>query len=182
MIFNGTKKTLSDSHFFFRREEIEIASTYTYLGVQFLGPRFNLWKALRPRVNKGYGSLALLERQCFKHDFQDISSKMHLMDSLIQPTMLYGFEVWGPSMLEVDWASSERVQTLLLWRIIRCKQTIPQHIILLEFSAQLFHLETIFRSVSFIHQIWTFQNPWKVELDIHVDDRGRNLSHSPIHA
>jgi hypothetical protein len=62
MIFNGSKKVLLDYHFFFRGEEIEITNTYTYLGVQFSGPRFSLRHALQPRVNKGYRSLALLER------------------------------------------------------------------------------------------------------------------------
>ena len=33
MVFNGTKKTVLNLHFFFRGEEIEITNTYTYLGV-----------------------------------------------------------------------------------------------------------------------------------------------------
>jgi hypothetical protein len=37
MIFNGSKKVLLDHHFFFGGEEIEITSTYTYLGVELLG-------------------------------------------------------------------------------------------------------------------------------------------------
>jgi hypothetical protein len=45
MIFNGLKKTL-DLHFFFKAEDIELTSTYTYLGVQFSGPRFSLRPAL----------------------------------------------------------------------------------------------------------------------------------------
>jgi hypothetical protein len=57
MIFNGSKKTL-DLYFFLRGEEIKINNTYTYLGVQFLGPLFSL----RPTLNKGYRSLSLLER------------------------------------------------------------------------------------------------------------------------
>ena len=68
IIFNGVKKTL-DFHFLFKGEEIEIVSTYTYLGVKFSGPRFSLRPALQLRINKGYGSLALLERQCFRHHF-----------------------------------------------------------------------------------------------------------------
>jgi hypothetical protein len=160
MIFNGLKKSL-DLHFFFRGEEIEITNTYTYLGVQFSGPRFSLRPTLQPRINKGYGSLALLERQCFRHHFQDISSKMSLMDSLIRPTVLYGSEIWGPSLLESDWASVERVQTLLLRRIIRCKQTVPQHIILAEFGARPFRLETVFRLVSFLHRIRSFADSVK---------------------
>ena len=68
MIFNGIKKS-SDFHFLFKGEEVEITSTYTYLGVQFSGPRFSLWPTLQPRINKGYGSLALFERQCIRHHF-----------------------------------------------------------------------------------------------------------------
>jgi hypothetical protein len=152
MIFNGSKKSI-DLHFFFRGKEIEITNTYTYLGVQFSGPRFSLRPTLQPQITKGYRSLALLERQCFRHHFQDISSKMSLMDSLIRPTVLYGSEIWGPSLLESDWASVERVQTLLLRRIIRCKQTVPQHIILAEFGARPFRLETMFGLVSLLHRI-----------------------------
>jgi len=160
MIFNGGKKT-QDFRFLFKGEEVEITNTYTYLGVQFSGPRFSLRPALQPRINKGYGSLALLERQCFRHHFQDISSKLKLMDTLIRPTVLYGSEIWGPSLLESDWAAAERVQTLLLRRIIRCKRTIPQQIILAEFGAQLFQLETIFRLVSFLHRVRSFVDTLK---------------------
>ena len=61
MIFNGVKKT-TNFHFLFKVEEIKITNTYTYLGVQFLGPCFSLRPTLQPRINKGYGSLALLDR------------------------------------------------------------------------------------------------------------------------
>ena len=76
---------------------------------------------------------------------------MQLVDALIRPTILYGSKVWGPSLLETDWAVAERVQILLLRRIIRCKQTVPQQIILAEFGAQTFRLETIFKLISFLH-------------------------------
>ena len=75
------------------------------------------------------------------------------MDALIRPTVLYGSEVWGPSFLETDWALVERIQILLVCRITRLKQIVPQHIILVEFGAQPFRLETIFRLVSFLHRI-----------------------------
>jgi hypothetical protein len=118
MIFNWSKKTLYDHHFF-------LTYTYTYLGVLFTGPCFSLCHALQPRVNKGYGSLALLERQCFQNHFQDISSKMSLMNTLVWTTILYGSEVWGLGLLEFDWSLVERVQIILLYRIIRCKQIAP---------------------------------------------------------
>jgi hypothetical protein len=84
MIFNGSKKVLLDHHFLFRKGEIQSTSTYTYLEIQFSGPHFSLQHVLQPHVNKGYASLAALERQRFWHCFQDIPSKMSLMDSLIQ--------------------------------------------------------------------------------------------------
>ena len=81
---------------------------------------------------------------------------MNLLDTLIHPTILYGLEIWGPSLLESDWASAERVQILLLRRIIRGKQAVPQHIILAEFGAHPFRLETVFKLVSFLHRIQGF--------------------------
>ena len=148
MVFNTSKKFLCDLHFYIRGEEIEITSSYTYLGVLFTGPRSSLRPALQPRINKGYGSLALLERQCFRNHFQDISAKMSMMDNVVQPTVLYGSEVWGPSLLESDWSSAERVQITLLRRIIRSKQTVPQPIILAEFAAHPFCFETMFGHLS----------------------------------
>lgn len=54
---------------------------------------------------------------------------MDLMDNLIRPTVLYGLEVWGPSLLELDWAMIERVRALMLRYIIRCKRIVPQAIV-----------------------------------------------------
>ena len=68
---------------------------------------------------------------------------MDLLNTLIRPTVLYGLEIWGPSLLEADWALAERVQILILRRIIKSKQTVPQHIVLTEFGAQPFRLETV---------------------------------------
>jgi hypothetical protein len=103
-------------------------------------------------------SLALIERQCFQGQFQDISSKLYLMEAIIRPTVLYGSEIWGPSLIQTDWARLERVQTLLLRRIIRCKCTVPQSIIQAEFGVQPFRLEVIFRLISFLHRVRSFRN------------------------
>ena len=107
MVFNCLKT--SHLHFFFQGKEVEITPSYMYLGVKFSGPRFSLRPAIQSRVSKGMGSLALLERQCFRHHFQDILSKLSLFDSLVRPTVLYGYVVWGPSLFASDWASIERV-------------------------------------------------------------------------
>ena len=41
-----------------------------------------------------------------QHLFQDIPSKMELLDSIIKPTVLHSSKVWQPSLLE-DWAKTE---------------------------------------------------------------------------
>ena len=66
MIFNASKKALVGIHFYFIGEEIEIATSYIYLGVQFTGPHFGMHQALHPQLSKGYGYLALIEKQCFQ--------------------------------------------------------------------------------------------------------------------
>lgn len=44
--------------------------------------------------------------------FQDISSKLDLQEAIIRPTVLYGSEIWGPSLLQTDWARTDRVHTI----------------------------------------------------------------------
>ena len=48
---------------------------------------------------------------------------MDLIDSIIWPTILYGFEVWGYSLLEFDWDKMESVYILMLYHIIKTKWT-----------------------------------------------------------
>jgi hypothetical protein len=45
-----------------------------------------------------------------------------------------------------------------LKRIIQCKHTVPQPIIQVEFGVHPFHLEVIFRLVSFLHRVKTFND------------------------
>ena len=60
MVFNCLKT--SHLHFIFQGQEIEITSSYTYLGVMFFGLRFSMRLSIHSRVNKGMGSLAMLKK------------------------------------------------------------------------------------------------------------------------
>ena len=138
-------------HFFFQGKEVEITPSYMYLGVKFSGPRFSLRLAIQSRVGKVMDSLALLERQCFRHHFHDISSKLSLFDSLVHLTVLYGFVVWGPSLIVSNCASIECIQMLLLHHIIRCHRFTPHNIIFVEFGAHPLKLAVIFYLIWFLH-------------------------------
>jgi len=89
----------------------------------------------------------------FQLHFQDILFKMHLLDRIIKNTVLYGCMVWGPSLLGVYWARTERVQILLLHRIIRWKTKLS---LTTSFWLSLVHirLETLFfQLVSLLHKL-----------------------------
>jgi hypothetical protein len=86
------------------------------------------------------------------------TSHHYLMEAIIRPTILCGSEIWWLSLLQIDWAGMERVQTLLLRCIIHCKRTIPQSIIQAEFGVHPFYLEVIFHLVSFLHRVRPFKD------------------------
>ena len=75
---------------------------------------------------------------------------MDLVDNLIISTVLYGLEVWGPSLLELDWAMIERVRALMLHYIIRCKRIVSQAIVQVYFPTPPFRIEIIFVLVSLL--------------------------------
>jgi hypothetical protein len=82
------------------------------------------------------------------------------MDTLVRPTVLYGFEVWELGLLESDWSLTERVQ-IILHHIIRCKHIIRQPIVLVEFVACPFRLETVYGLMSLLHCIQSFADTTK---------------------
>lgn len=75
-----------------RDKKVGITTTYTYLGIQFLGPKFELVQAYQFLINKGSGSFSIVERHCFYRHFQDMSSKMDLVDSF-DPAAPYCFSI-----------------------------------------------------------------------------------------
>lgn len=74
---------------------------------------------------------------------------------IIKLTILYGYEVWGPSLLLYDWAKVEREKSLLLQCMIGCNQIVSKDIIYVEFGA--YPIETIFKLVSFLHKDTIFK-------------------------
>lgn len=72
------------------------------LGVLFSGPICTMHPTMWAHIAKGYAALARLERQCFHSHFHDPCTKSLLVDSLIQPTRMYGGLCWGPNLSCTD--------------------------------------------------------------------------------
>lgn len=52
LIVIGSKNSLTYLHFYYQAKEIEITTTYTYLGIQFMRLHFFLRQTLQPQLSK----------------------------------------------------------------------------------------------------------------------------------
>lgn len=57
------------------------------------GSTIQLRQDISPEVNEGYGSPSILEQQCFQMHSQDISTKIHVFNVIINPTMQNNFHI-----------------------------------------------------------------------------------------
>ena len=67
---------------------------------------------------------------CSQVQFQEPQTKLWLFDTVVASTMLYGVQVWGPSMDRDRWRSMERpLVSMISRRMIRAKASVPHAII-----------------------------------------------------
>lgn len=133
MVFNTVKEAFSHLPFHFPGQEVEITTSYLYLGVLFNGPTFGMKLATQAPV------------------------KMNFFDALVKLMVAYGFEIWGPILGPIEWSCVKRIQSLFLWRFIQCKSMVPHFIILTEFGASPLRLKIILR-ITYLHRVHTMGN------------------------
>lgn len=156
MVFNTTPQWVRRLAPFFVYDQVTVEYTdaYTYLGVLFTGPRFTLRRAAETRLSRAYAALGGLERMCSQVQFQEPRTKLWLFDALVASTMLYGVQVWGPTVTHGSWKSMERTLVSMISRMIRAKASIPHAVIQAEVAAPSIEIEALTRSVSFMHNVW----------------------------
>ena len=137
---------------------MEYTDAYTYLGVVFSGPVFSLRKAAKTRLTRAYATLGGLERMCSQVQFQEPRTKLWLSDTLVVSAMLYGVQLWGPSVdhrgrsgTTDGWRCMERPLVSMFSWMIRAKASVPHEIIRAELAAPPPVVEALTKSVSFIH-------------------------------
>ena len=85
------RKQTHNVEFHRNNEKIEIVDNFIYLGVKFTGNLSNAVKALSEQALKAYYSLLSL----FDKIKLTVKTKLHLIDTMVVPILLYGSEVWG---------------------------------------------------------------------------------------
>ena len=77
---------------------VEYADTYTYLGVVFIGPRLSFKNAAKTRLTRAITAMGKMEKMCSQVQFQEPCTKLWLFNTLVTFVMLYGVQIWGPSI------------------------------------------------------------------------------------
>lgn len=108
MVFNTTPQWVRRSAptFTYGQETMEYTNAYTYLGVVFSDPVFSLRRATETRLMIAHAALGRMERLYSQVQFQEPRTKLCLFDNLVTSAMLYGVQIWGPSVDRHSQASS----------------------------------------------------------------------------
>ena len=97
--FNSKIKSLK---FVIDANKIEVSNTYCYLGVDisntgsFLGATNSLYKKGLRALYSIYSTLDV------RSDVANVRLFLNLFDSLVQPVLLYGCEIWGSHCLNTN--------------------------------------------------------------------------------
>ena len=98
LICNKSGRFLKDNMFFINTHQLENVRSATYLGLKINSSgNFDISDI----VDKSKRALFKLYR-CFGYDRPNIKMAKHLFNSLIKPILLYGSEVWGISLVNIE--------------------------------------------------------------------------------
>jgi len=93
MIFNKTGRLLRKL-FWFGNKRLETVREYKYLGF-LITPSLNLNSSLKDLKDRAMRAFYTLKSKMGDQFKRDITTSLHLFDSLIKPILLYGSDYWG---------------------------------------------------------------------------------------
>jgi len=87
--------------------------------------------------------------------------RLWLFDTLVVSALLYGVQIWGPSIDHHErhgrtdgWGGMEKPLVSMIARLIRAKASVPHNIIRAELATSPVMVEALTRSISFMHHLW----------------------------
>ena len=123
--------------------ELEIVDSLTYLGIVF---RYNgnVFDARKKLVEQSQKSLFAIYKKIRNQNIS-IDVQLKLFDSLVEPILLYGSEVWGYENL----VTLERVHLQFCKRILNLRLSTPNFMVYGEIGRQSLKIRVQLRMISF---------------------------------
>ena len=143
------RKSKQDVHFTLQGEDLEIVDTYSYLGVIFKynGTFLETRKRLVEQAQKAlYCIYKLIRNEPIPIDIQ-----LKMFDSMIEPILLYGSEVWGYENLKII----EQIHLKFCKRILKIRNTTPTFMVYGELGRFPLEIRVKLRMISFWSKLVT---------------------------
>lgn len=143
VIIFSKRKSRNNPVFKLNGIELDIVDSLTYLGIVF---KFNgnFSDARKKLVEQSQKSLFSIFKKIRNHSIP-VDVQLKLFDSLVEPILLYGSEVWGYENLEII----ERVHLQFCKRILNLRPSTPNFMVYGELGRHPLHVRANMRMVSF---------------------------------
>ena len=150
MIIKSKKDTYAN--FVYDNSNFEEVFSYKYLGID-IHHKLNLNYSIKKRINGGWKAYFGLENNCKETNLVMWYKKKLLFETLVNPAILYGCEVWGCSISRESWRNIEQIQKFFITYNLKIKNNTPYPIVLIKVS--LSHIESLAmtRLLLYKHQI-----------------------------
>ncbi len=97
-MINETKTKQQPCQVLYNNSKLEVVHTYKYLGLM-ISDKCNLDIAQQALYKKAMKAYFVVKRCLFAQNIMDVQTHLKVFDTLIQPILLYGCEVWGLDMM-----------------------------------------------------------------------------------
>ncbi|KAL3693704.1 hypothetical protein R1sor_007355 [Riccia sorocarpa] len=140
------------AEFLFDGQPITRTKVYRYLGVEFAS---NLsWNSCNTsRVTHGFRALYSLRNKCHKVGLTRWRLRRYLFSSLVQASLLYGAQTWGPALPKTSWSRIESVHKIFLQLELGLRPQIPYVILLAETGRLPVEAEALLLTLDYIYKL-----------------------------
>lgn len=109
--------------FFINKQQIDIVDDFKYLGITF-SKNGRLITAIKENIKSATKVLHAL-RGSFRDKHIPIDCQLELIDSMIEPILLYGAEIWGYENITL----LENFQLSCLKNVLKVRQNTPNYMV-----------------------------------------------------
>ena len=142
MVFNK-RKAQHNFEFFIQGNRIEVVDSYSYLGLIFKY-NGNFSEAKKKLVNQAQKSLFSIYKN-IRNQAIPIDLQLKLFDSMVEPILLYGSEVWGFENIKII----EQVHLSFCKRILKVRSSTPNYMVYAELGRFPLEIPVKIKMISF---------------------------------